>query len=58
MTSPLGQLVIDERAGRRITVSRSTRETRIRVSLESITAEQGRGVRETWIIEDTKDRLF
>jgi imidazoleglycerol-phosphate dehydratase len=34
MTSPLGQLVIDERTGRRITVSRSTRETRIRVSLD------------------------
>jgi imidazoleglycerol-phosphate dehydratase len=34
MTSPLGQLVIDERAGRRITASRSTRETRIRVSLD------------------------
>ena len=34
MTSPLGQLVIDEFAGRRITVSRSTRETRIGVSLD------------------------
>ena len=31
---------------------------RVRVSLESIVPQPGRGALETWIIEDTKDRLF
>jgi imidazoleglycerol-phosphate dehydratase len=33
MTTPLGQLVIDERGDRRVTVSRSTRETEIAIQL-------------------------
>jgi len=34
MTSPLGSLVVDNRDGRRVSVSRSTRETTISVSLD------------------------
>jgi imidazoleglycerol-phosphate dehydratase len=34
MTSPLGSLVVDSREGRRVAVSRSTRETTISVSLD------------------------
>ena len=34
MTSPLGSLVVDNREGRRVSVSRSTRETTISVSLD------------------------
>ena len=34
MTSPLGSLVVDSRAGRRVSVSRETRETKISVSLD------------------------
>jgi len=34
MTSPLGSLVVDSRDGRRVSVSRSTRETTISVSLD------------------------
>jgi imidazoleglycerol-phosphate dehydratase len=34
MTTPLGSLVVDSRAGRRVSVSRETRETRISVSLD------------------------
>jgi imidazoleglycerol-phosphate dehydratase len=34
MTSPLGSLVVDSSDGRRVTVSRSTRETTISVSLD------------------------
>jgi imidazoleglycerol-phosphate dehydratase len=34
MTSPLGSLVVDTRDGRRVSVSRSTRETTISVSLD------------------------
>ena len=34
MTSPLGSLVVESREGRRVTVSRSTRETTVSISLE------------------------
>ena len=34
MTTPLGQLEIGERAGRRVTVGRSTKETRITITLD------------------------
>lgn len=34
MTSPLGSLVVDNRDGRRVSVSRSTRETTVSVSLD------------------------
>jgi imidazoleglycerol-phosphate dehydratase len=34
MTSPLGSLVVDKRDGRRVSVSRSTRETTISISLD------------------------
>jgi imidazoleglycerol-phosphate dehydratase len=34
MTTPLGSLIVDSRAGRRVSVSRETRETRISVSLD------------------------
>ena len=33
MTSPLGQLVVEGRGERRVSVERSTRETRIRIVL-------------------------
>ena len=34
MTSPLGSLVVESREGRRVTVSRSTRETTVSISLD------------------------
>src|SRR5688572_28298553 len=33
MTTPLGQLVVDDRGGRNVSVERVTRETRVRVQL-------------------------